>query len=78
MLLCFMTFQETSVFSFCPQSSRQAEGRSKCCDASIIKFLFLTFKILKMISIFDLSFAAIPDLNKQAEDIEFFPEEYVR
>ena len=33
---------------------------------------------LKMITIFDLSFAAIPDLNKQAEDIDFFFEEYIR
>ena len=32
----------------------------------------------KMITIFDLSFAAIPDLNKQAEDIDFFFEEYIR
>ena len=31
-----------------------------------------------MITIFDLSFAAIPDLNKQAEDIDFFFEEYIR
>ena len=31
-----------------------------------------------VVTIFDLSFAAIPDLNKQAEDIDFFFQEYIR
>jgi len=31
-----------------------------------------------LITIFDLSFSAIPDLNKQAEDIDFFFQEYIR
>lgn len=30
------------------------------------------------VTIFDLSFVAIPDLNKQAEDIDFFFQEYIR
>ena len=29
-----------------------------------------------LMAIFDLSFSAIPDLHKQAEDIDFFHEEY--
>ena len=31
-----------------------------------------------LMTIFDLSFAAIPDLEKQAEDIDFFFIEYIR
>ena len=31
-----------------------------------------------VVTIFDLSFVAIPDLNKQAEDIDFFFQEYIR
>ena len=34
--------------------------------------------LVMFITIFDLSFSAIPDLNKQAEDIDFFFQEYIR
>ena len=39
----------------------------------LIIFQKISYQIM---AIFDLSFSAIPDLHKQAEDIDFFHEEY--